>query len=401
MTYSLVVRRQAFELFGDGVSVGRVAEMLGVSSRTLKIWRAEVGGVFRQQSAQSGRYLSRDERYEIARLHDGGLGVRAIATRMGRAASTISRELGRPTRPVGAAGRTPTRGGLAYQPEAAHQAALRARARPRATKLSQNPHLRAWVQNRLDRHDSPEQVAGRLAVDFPDDKAMHISHETIYRAIYVQPRGELRRQLRAHLRTSRTQRKQRNTRQTRHRAAIANPVTIHDRPTEIEGRTIPGHYEGDLVVGPLRTSAAIGTLVERTSGHLTAFKIDQKTTAATMAGLTAALTRTGWPVQSLTWDRGPEMAGHAQFTIDTGIQIYFADPYAPWQRGSNESANGLLRQYIPKGLDIATVTDEEIQASVDQLNDRPRKRHGFLTPNEVLAAILANDQGQSNVATTA
>jgi transposase, IS30 family len=320
---------------------------------------------------------------------------------MGRSASTISRELGRPRRPPQMPGRPPTRG-LHYQPDACHQAAMKARARPRASKLARHPRLGAWVQHRLDQRYSPEQIAGRLLVEFPDDEQMRISHETIYRAIYVRPRGELRRQLRAQLRTGRTGRQRRNTRQGRGGGQIVGAVPISDRPDDVEDRLIPGHYEGDLVVGPAGTTAAVGTLVERTSGHLTAFHLPtERTTAATIAGLTGALTRTGWPMQTLTWDRGKEMASHATFTIATGIVVYFADPHAPWQRGSNESANGLLRQYFPKGQDFATVTDAEIQAAVDQLNNRPRKRHGFLTPNEVLAAILAQDQQSIDVATTA
>lgn len=402
MTYGMEVRRRAFGLLARGYSARRTGRELGVSGFTVNAWLAEIGGVIRGQGSDSGRYLSRDERYEIARLQNSGVGVREIGRRIGRAASTISRELGRPKRPPGAPGRTPVRV-RGYQPESAHQAALRARSRPRETKLSQHPRLRSWVQDRLDMRYSPAQVAGRLVVEFPDDEVMRISHETIYRAIYVQPRGELRRELRAHLRTGRTTRRRRNTRQARQASGpIEEVVSISERPEDVEGRLIPGHYEGDLIVGPAGTSAAIGTLLERTSGHLTAFLLPtERTAAATLTGLTAALTRTGWPMKTLTWDRGKEMARHAQFTITTGIQVYFADPYAPWQRGSNESANGLLREYFPKGLDLAALTDTEVQAAVDQLNDRPRKRHGFHTPNEVLAAILSQDQQHPGVATTA
>jgi transposase, IS30 family len=402
VTYSVVVRRRAFALLGRGLPAARVAGELGVSRTVVSLWRAQVGGVIRERPAESGRYLSRDERYEIARLHDAGVGVREIARRTGRSPATISRELGRPWRPVGTPGRASgAAAGRAYQPEASHQAALLARARPRPSKLTGNSALKEWVQDRLDQHDSPEQIAGRLPVEFPDREEMRISHETIYRAIYVRPRGELRRQLRAHLRTGRGVRQRRTTRQTREtRGQIPAAVSIHDRPEEIESRLIPGHYEGDLVVGPLGTRAAIGTLVERTSGHLTAFHLTDKTTLATIAALTTALTRTGWPMQTLTWDRGKEMAGHAQFTIATGIQVYFADPHAPWQRGSNESANGLLREYFPKGIDLATITDHDVQAATDQLNNRPRKRLGYHTPNEVLAAILTKDQHNPDVATT-
>jgi len=400
VTYSVEVRRRAFVLLGQGWSSRRVGGELGVSQSMISGWRAEVGGVTVERTADSGRYLSRDERYEVARLRDAGAGVREIGRRIDRSASTVSRELRRPQRLPGTPGR-PTVRGVGYQPESCHQAAIRARARPRASKLSQHPWLKAWVQKRLNQRYSPAQVAGRLRVEFPDDEQMRLSHETIYRAIYVQPRGELRRELRAHLRSGRSGRRRRNTRQDREtRGQIVGAVSISERPEEVEDRLIPGHYEGDLVVGPAGTAAAIGTLVERTSGHLTAFHLPvTRTAAATATGLAAALTRTGWPMQTLTWDRGKEMAGHAGFTIATGIAVYFADPHAPWQRGSNESANGLLREYFPKGLDLATITDTDIQAAVDQLNDRPRKRHGFLTPNEVLAATLAQDQQSPGVAT--
>jgi IS30 family transposase len=400
VTYSVEVRRRAFALLGRGWSPWRVGAELGVSRSTVSGWRSEVGGVIGDQPVESGRFLSREERYEIARLRAGDVGVNEIGRVMGRSGSTISRELNRGDRRLQAPGRPVTRG-PGYQPEASHQAAVKARARPRSSKLAQHPRLRDWVQAGLDQRYSPEQITGRLVVEFPDDGVMRISHETIYRAIYVRPRGELRRELRAQLRTGRTGRRRRNTRQTRSAGQILDAVSIRDRPEDIEDRLVPGHYEGDLVVGPVGTTAAVGTLVERTSGHLTAFHLPiDKTTAATIAALTAALTRTGWPVQSLTWDRGKEMAGHADFTIATGIQVYFADPYAPWQRGSNESANGLLREYFPKGTDFAAVTDTDIQAAVTQLNNRPRKRHRFLTPNEVLAEILAQEQPDAGVATT-
>ncbi|RYZ27914.1 MAG: IS30 family transposase, partial [Propionibacteriaceae bacterium] len=368
MTYSIAVRQRVFTLLALGWSRHRVARLTGVSAMAISRWRADVGGVGVDLD-QGGRYLSREERYEFARLHDAGHGVREIARRTGRSAATVSRELRRPQRPTQAAGR-PAGLGRHYQPEACHQAAIRARARPRLSRLARDPRLRAWVQARLDLGLSPEQISGRLCVEFADDEQMRVSHETIYRAIYVLPRGELRRELRAHLRTGRSARRERNTRQPRDkRGTIVGAVSIHDRPDDVEARLVPGHHEGDLVVGPAGTTAAIGTLVERTSGHLTAFLLPERHTAeATLAGLTEAVNRTGWPMKTLTWDRGTEMARHADFTATTGIQVYFADPHAPWQRGSNESTNGLLREYVPKGRDIATVTEAELQAAVDQLN---------------------------------
>ena len=400
--YGAVVRREAYRLLGKGWSPREVGVELGVSRMVISQWRRQVGGVIRERPVESGRYLSREERYEVARLHDAGLGVRAIGRLTGRSAATVSRELARPKREPGAPGRPTTRTGR-YEPEACHQAAVAARARPRATKLSRQPALHQWVQTRLDERYSPAQVSGRLKVDFADDESMRISHETIYRAIYVRPRGELKRELRAHLRTGRPVRRRRDTRQTREtRGQIPNMVSISERPPDVEDRLVPGDYEGDLMLGPTGTSAAIGTLVERTSGHLTAFLLPQRHTAeATLAGLLQAVHRTGWPMRTLTWDRGKEMSRHAEFTIATQIQVYFADPHAPWQRGSNESANGLLRQYFPKGRDLSTVTGDELQAAVDQLNARPRARHQFLNPDEVLTRILAQDQPSPGVATTA
>ena len=390
MTHSSEVRQAAFVLLGGGCSARQVGAMLGVSRSSVSLWRLDAGGVINNELRESTRYLRRADRYEIARLRDQGWGVRAIAQRLGRAASTVSRELRRNHANQDGWGDRRVEG---YQPELAHQLMLARRRRPRQSKLARCLRLRAWVQHRLDQHDSPEQVAGRLRLEFGDDESMQISHETIYRAIYVRPRGELTRQLRAHLRTGREQRRRRATRQPRG-GAIVDPVSIHDRPEDIEGRLVPGHYEGDLMVGPASTTAALGTLVERTSSHLTLFHLpDNHGAEATLAALTAAVRRPQWPVLSLTWDRGSEMAGHRSFTNTTGVQVYFADPHAPWQRGSNENTNGLLREFFPKGTDLSQCTNAQIQAAEDNLNNRPRKRLGFRTPNEVMADIMAADQG--------
>ena len=373
----------------------RVAAAVGVSPQVIKNWRAQAGGVIRIDAAGSGRYLGRDERYELARLADQELGVRAIAKRLGRSPSTVSREL---RRNDAGQDRRPGTHGVGYQPERAHQMALTRRPRPRPSKLTRNPALRAWVQDRLDEHDSPEQIAGRLRREFGDDESMQISHEAIYRGVYVHPRGELKRQLRAHLRSGRDARRRRNTR--RHRGGpIKDPVSIHTRPEEVEGRLIPGHCEGDLIVGPSGTAAAIGTLVERSTGYLTLFHLpDNRGAEATLDALTAAIRRPDWPVRSLTWDRGVEMARHHQFTVSTGIMVYFADPHAPWQRGSNENTNGLLREFFPKGTDLAGPTADQIQAVEDNLNNRPRKRLDFRTPREAMAEMMIQDQAR--VATT-
>lgn len=387
----MVVRARVFELLGQQWPLVRVAAVVGVSQQVIKNWRAQAGGVISSEAPGSGRYLRRDERYELARLAEQDLSVRAIAKRLGRSPSTVSREL---RRNDASQDRRPGSRGVGYQPERAHQMTLGRRPRPRPSKLARNPALRAWVQDRLDEHDSPEQIAGRLRREFGHDESMQISHEAIYRGVYVYPRGELKRQLRAHLRSGRDSRRRRSTR--RHRAGpIKDPVSIHDRPEEVEGRLIPGHCEGDLIVGPAGTTAAIGTLVERSTGYLTLFHLpDNRGAEATLDALTAAIRRPDWPVRSLTWDRGVEMAAHRRFTVSTGIAVYFADPHAPWQRGSNENTNGLLREFFPKGTDLAGCRADQIQAVEDNLNNRPRKRLDFRTPREAMAEMMLQDQAR-------
>ncbi|HEX5878510.1 MAG TPA: IS30 family transposase [Actinomycetota bacterium] len=346
MTYSMVVRCEALALVAQGVSCGSAAAAVGVSATTVKQWRADSVGVMERSAAESGRYLSREERYEIARLRDAGWSICSIADRLGRSASTVSRELSR---------NADGQGG--YQPEQADQLALRRRRRPRSTRLQRCPRLRARVQQQLKERLSPEQISGRLRLEFGDDESMRISHESIYQAIYVHPRGELKRELRAHLRTGRDRRRPRNTR--RHRGgAIIDPVSIHDRPAEIEGRLVPGHYEGDLIVGPLGAPAVIATLVERSCGYLRLIHLPLDRSAETVtAALIADVEHGPWTTRSITWDRGAELAQHKRFLAQTGIQIYFADPHAPWQRGSNENTNGLLREYFPTCMGCSECRD--------------------------------------------
>jgi IS30 family transposase len=383
----MAVRCEALELVARGSTVAAAAATVGVSAAVVRLWRAESVRVSQPSTADSGRYLDREERYEIARLKEAEWSIRDIARKLGRAASTISRELRR------------NRSGRGdYQPERAQQLALQRRRRPKLALLQRFPRLRAWVQDRLDEHFSPEQVAGRLPVEFGDDETMRISHESIYQALYVYPRGELKRQLRAHLRTGREQRRRRNTRRHRGGGAIQDPVSIHDRPAEIEDRLVPGHYEGDLIVGPIGSPAVIATLVERSCGYLRLIRSSDRSAETVTAALTEQIQRGPWAIRSLTWDRGAEMAQHKSFTTTTGIQVYFADPHAPWQRGSNENTNGLLREYFPKGVDLARYTTEQVAAVAEQLNNRPRKRLDFRTPNEVMHDILIKDQ-QTPVAT--
>lgn len=378
------------------------------------------------------RSLSFGEREEIALECARGTGVRAIARKLGRSPSTISREIRR---------NSATRSGeFDYRAIAAQWHADRAARRPKISKLAVNPVLRDYVQERLSglvatpdgiafegpvvvwkgrravlRQSrrwssawSPEQISQRLKVDFPGDPTMRISHEAIYQALYIQGRGALRRELSACLRSGRALRLPRERARNRGKAFIADALMIKDRPAEIDDRAVPGHWEGDLILG--LGSSAIGTLVERTTrftmllhlprmeGHGTSKSVKNGPALAghgaeavrdaisgTISSLPAHLRR------SLTWDQGAEMAQHAQLRIDTGLEIYFCDPQSPWQRGSNENTNGLLRQYFPKGTDLSQHSAEELSAVAQALNSRPRKTLGWQTPAEALDRLLKQD----------
>jgi transposase, IS30 family len=306
--------------------------------------------------------------------------------RMGRSPSTISRELGRNADP-----RTGT-----YQPERAHRLAFTRQRRPKPSRLSRDPVLRGKVQRLLDLRYSPEQVSGRLTVLYPDDPAMRVSHETIYQSLYLYPRGGLRRELKACLRTGREIRRPRGRREIR--GKIIGAVPIGARPPEVAGRLVPGHHEGDLIMGSKASNSAVGTIVERTTGYLTLLPLHGGHDAASVADavIEQMSALPPWFARTLTWDRGTELAQHQRITA-TGIAVYFADPYSPWQRGSNENINGLLREYLPKGTDLSAWTPAQLAAIADELNDRPRKRFGYHTPREEFAKLLDEDQ---RVATT-
>ena len=368
-----------------------IAEQAGVSESTVYRMLASLSGMPRPAEAEyDSRYLSQDERCEIARLHDLRWTVRAIARRLDRAPSTISRELRR--------NRDPRTGH--YLPHHAHTQAWHAQRRPKCSKIAANPRLRAWVRYMLKKRLSPEQIAGRLRVRFPDDESMRISYESIYQSLYVYPRGELTRELKAHLRSGRTARRPRGHRHNKH-DRIQGMVSIHDRPEEVEGRKVPGHHEGDLIKGSVESNSAVATVVERHSGYLTLVHLPDGWAAEKVAtALTEQMsTLPVWFAKTLTWDRGTEMARHADFTAATGIDVYFADPYSPQQRPSNENTNGLIREYLPKGTDLSVHTREDLEVIAEELNNRPRKRLGFLTPAEVFAKLLHDDQ-QPGVATT-
>ena len=280
-----------------------------------------------------------------------GLSRRQIAARLGRHPSTIGRELDR--------NKDPRTG--AYQPERAHRLAWQRQRRPKPSKLSRNPVLRAEVQGLLTRRYSPEQASGRLRLLHPDDPAMRVSHETIYQSIYLYPRGGLKRELQACLRSGCGTRRRRGRREMR--GTIIAAVPIGARPVEVQGRLVPGHHEGDLVMGSKASNSAVGTIVERSTGYLTLLHLpDGHTADAVAAAIITRMTQLpGWFARTLTWDRGTELARHARITAAAGISVYFADPHAPWQRGSNENFNGLLREYLPKGTDLSPSTAAQLQ----------------------------------------
>jgi IS30 family transposase len=364
-----------------GLNPAQAARAAGVSRGFAYALHRKMGGVYRPPGVTySDRYLDREERYEMARLRESGLSVRQVAGRLGRSPSTVSRELARNAGPHG------------YQPERADRLAWERQRRPKCSKLARDPVLRAEVQNLLDKRYSPEQASGRLKIMHPHDPAMRVSHETIYQSIYLYPRGELRRELKACLRSGRDVRKRRGRREAR--GKIIGAVPIGQRPPEAEGRLVPGHHEGDLVMGTTASNSAVGTIVERMTGYLTLLHLpDGHGADAVAAAVTTRMTALpAWFARTLTWDNGREMARHARITADTGINVYFADPYAPWQRGSNENTNGLLREYLPKGTDLSQHTPAQLQAIEDELNDRPRKRFGWHTPREQLAKLLEQEQ---------
>ena len=417
---------------------------VGVSQPVGFRWFREAGGMApshlsRSTKPPSGRYLSFAEREEMALWRAQAPGVREIARRLERAASTVSRELRR-----NAATRS---GDLDYRATTAQWHAERAARRPKAARLTTTPELRLYVENRLAgavavpggvavpgptvpwkgrrsgrRQDrrwgmawSPQQISERLRLDHPGDETMRISHEAIYQALYVQGRGALKRELTQCLRTGRTLRVPRSRAGGRGKSFVSQDILISERPAEADDRAVPGHWEGDLIIGLDRS--AIGTLVERTTrftmllhlppmeGHLTA---PREKNGPALAGHGAEAVRdaitctiTTLPQQlrrSLTWDQGAEMAQHARLRVDTGLLVYFCDPHSPWQRGSNENTNGLLRQYFPKGTDLGAHSADDLAAVAATLNSRPRKALEWRTPAEALDAALRSIQ--DGVATT-
>ena len=323
------------------------------------------------------RFLTVAERELIADMRREDRSLRAIGRALGRPASTVKREID--DRSVDGV----------YRPHQAQRAWAKSRSRPKDSKLAQEGALRGFVAGRLQECWSPEQICHALVIEFPDDESMRVSPETIYQAVYVQARGGLRREVALALRTGRTRRKPHRSPDQRTSRFVDEMVMISERPAEVEDRAVPGHWEGDLIVGP-RSESAIVTLVERSTRYVMLGHLPGGHTAEEVRDVLVPLIQT-LPEHlrgSLTWDQGCEMAAHKQFTVTTGVPVYFCDPHSPWQRGSNENTNGLLRQYFPKGTDLSVHSPEDLEHVAQQLNGRPRKTLGWRTPAERLRNLL-------------
>jgi IS30 family transposase len=377
-------REMALRLREAGWSLQAAGEQAGCTAHAVwqllgppRAWLTE-----RRQAPRSLGWVPGPGRLVLAEREEISLGLHAgetlavIAGRLGRAVSTVSRE-------VAANG---GRGG--YRAWRAHERARQQARRPKAARLDHGA-LAAQVSAWLRKLYSPQQISARLRIEFPGDLLMRVSHETIYQSLYVQGRGELRRELARWLRTGRAARRPAGT--VARGGTIKGKVMISDRPAEAGDRAVPGHWEGDLIIGRDHASA-VGTLVERTTRYVLLLHLDGDHSAATVeAAMRQAITELPARLaRSVTWDQGSEMAAHAAFTIATGIPVYFCDPHSPWQRGSNENTNGLLRQYMPKGTDLSVHTAADLAAFAASLNDRPRKTLGFMKPSEKLAELVAH-----------
>lgn len=375
------VRREVILLAREGVRAAEIADRVEITVRSVYRVVSPLGGVMRRDLWNpSLARLSMEDRVAIRLGIERGDSLRTIAARIGRHASTVSRE-------VNASG-----GRTAYAPVAAHRRAFEAARRPKPTKLGSNPQLCARVIADLHRLRSPQQITQRLRHEFGNDPSMSVSHETIYKSIYVQGRGELRRELAACLRTGRTARKAQGRLDRRGR--IADMINISQRPAEVEDRAVTGHWEGDLLLGK-NGKSAIGTLVERSTRFVMLLHLPHGRSAEAVrdAMTTKILTLPEALRRSITWDQGKEMAHHARFTVDTNVQIFFCDPHSPWQRGTNENTNGLLRQYLPKGTSFRSLTEADLDDIADSLNGRPRQTLGWMTPSERLNELLVATTG--------
>ena len=372
-------RQTIWDMREAGVPVKRIARHLGRQNVSLRKFIADAGGKRPTPRQRSELRLSLEEREEISRGLAAGDSIRAIAEALGRSPSTVCRE-------VNANG-----GPKKYRALVSDRAACRRALRPKRAKLAECRRLRRVVERKLEARWSPEQISAWLASEYPDSPEMQVSHETIYQSLFVQSRGALRRELHSCLRTGRAMRRPKTYVKGNRIGAgkIKNMVMISERPAEVKDRAVPGHWEGDLIFGKKMTS--IGTLVERHSRYVILLKLPNGHGAESVrtAMTKRILTLPAQLRRSITWDQGKEMAEHVQFTVDTGVKIYFCDPKSPWQRGSNENTNGLLRQYLPKSSDLSQCSQRELDAIARSLNTRPRQTLGWMTPSQAFAEAVA------------
>lgn len=374
--YSAADRKELWERWKRGESVSDISRALDRVPATIYCTIRRQGGIAPRERRRSRLALTLDEREEISRGIAAGRSARRIAACLGRSPSTVTREIDRHG------------GRCAYRATEADERAWDNARRPQACKLARDPVLCQLVAAKLADDWSPEQIAGWLKAEFPADQTMRVSHETIYLTLFIQARGALKRELAAHLRRKRYIRRPKSAKRgNRGQGQIVGAISIRERPAEAEDRAIPGHWEGDLIAGGANTYLA--TLVERHSRFVMLVPVAGKDTRTVTGALGEHVCRLPQQLRaSLTWDRGTEMADHAQFTVATDVKVYFCDPQSPWQRGSNENTNGLLRQYLPKGTDLSKFTQPELDAIAAKLNTRPRETLGFKTPADTLEAAL-------------
>lgn len=370
--YSAAERKELWERWKRGETVSDIARALDRAPGTIHCTLRERGGIAPPERRRGRLALTLTEREEISRGIAAGESARKIAARLSRAPSTVTREVGRHG------------GRRRYRAAEADKRAWDNARRPQTCKLARDPALSQLVAAKLREDWSPEQIAGWLKAEFPADQTMKVSHEAIYLTLFIQARGALKRELIAHLRRTRSLRRPRSTkRANRGQGHLVEAVSIRERPPEAEDRAIPGHWEGDLLAGAANTH--IATLVERHSRFVLLVAVDGKDTRSVTRALSEQVRRLPQQLRSsLTWDRGMEMAEHARFTIATDVRVYFCDPHSPWQRGSNENTNGLLRQYLPKGTDLSRFTQPDLDAIAAKLNTRPRETLAFNTPADTL-----------------
>ncbi len=371
-------KNELWQRWRRGETLDQIAQALHRGSSSIYAYVGAEGGIAPRPRRRSRRALTTAEREEISRQLACGGSLRAISRALGRAPSTISREVAR------------NQGRANYRAAPADRQAWRQTRRPKRCRLARQPALRRVVAAKLALHWSPQQVSGWLRQTFPSDPDMQVSHETIYRSLFVQSRGVLKRQLRQHLRRRRRFRHARTATQMPLRTGqILDAISIRERPAAADDRAVPGHWEGDLLEGARGTY--IATLVERRSRYVILIRLPNKETDTVVRALASRVRRLPEGLmKSLTWDRGTELAGHRAFTVATNVAVYFCDPQSPWQRGSNENTNGLLRQYLPKGMDLSVKRQPQLDAIALRLNTRPRMTLGFQTPAAKLAEIVAS-----------